>query len=420
MSGASGNTIVVASPGLKAYAFMMTVLLAAGCSHILFPGFRQQWQQVRLGHSLVYAYNGDSGEYARLVATFPQGFKTGYVRILRPLYPALGFVVYQPLRLLKSRIPESLSEKARSVLAQGSRSEMWEGLDPRDLIAAWAALIVVNFMIYLAAFGLVVRFLSSMFPLNVAMVLAAYPAAHHSTIDFLLIPGADPLNVLLPAIFLYALAHWPKKQAGYLAALAMGTGMLGKGLLAPFGNWLYEHMVVRGWRQGMRAAVLCCVLFVTPMLLYLALLKLLEMPVYNHEATGDRQFLWLGDYVLEGKARAIPMQIWKNLIRHASLVVEGMAIPLALCAVLAFRRDRGTVVLDSDVKRHLVVYVVCATAFFVIGRIIFGRLSIVYYPAVVVLLGVLAVRKSTRPVTWLLLGIVASLLLSSAPSLLAQ
>ena len=76
MSGASGNTIVAASPGLKAYAFLMTLLLAAGCSHILFPGFRQQWHQVRLGHSLVYAYNGDSGEYARLVATFPQGFTT--------------------------------------------------------------------------------------------------------------------------------------------------------------------------------------------------------------------------------------------------------------------------------------------------------------------------------------------------------
>ncbi len=55
--------------------------------------------------------------------------------------------------------------------------------------------------------------------------------------------------------------------------------------------------------------------------------------------------------------------------------------------------------------------------FFVLGPFLFLRLSICYYPAVVVLLGVLATRKLARPCTILLLGVFAQMLVFAVSNL---
>ena len=91
--------------------------------------------------------------------------------------------------------------------------------------------------------------------------------------------------------------------------------------------------------------------------------------------------------------------------------------PLVICAILALRKDVTPFVLGHDLKKHLFVYVACAAAFFVLGPILFLRLSICYFPAIVVLLGVLATRKLIRPCAVLLLGVVAQILIYAVGNL---
>ena len=252
---ASATEAAAGRIGLKEVGLLGCTLLVCGCLHLLFPDRIENWKSARLGSLLSYPYNTDSGEYAFLVVTFPHGLKEHEARALRPLYPGLAFLVYQPLRLLERWIPEKICRQAAVLTAEGGGASVWKGVDLRDMVTAWAALIVVNVVLYMTSLLLILSSLRRVFPPSLALLLTMVPATQRNAIDFLLVPATDVFNVLLPAIFLYtATALWSKKRGGLATALALGVGVLGKGVLYPFCNWLYEHLAVRDWRRGWRTA----------------------------------------------------------------------------------------------------------------------------------------------------------------------
>jgi len=398
--------------GTRAFLFLFCALLVSACLHLFFPDRQEHSRSVRLSRLLNYAYNGDSSEYALLVATFPSGFKQHPSRVLRPLYPAIGFVVYQPLRVLKPLLPMDFCRRAEDMMAKNGGERVWKEIDVRDVVLAWAALVIVNFGLYMASLVLILLSLRQLFAPQVALLLTAYPALHRNTIDFLLVPTADPFNLLLPAIFLYTvMVLWKANRPGYITALVMGLGMLGKGIAFVIGNWLYEHLLVRNWRNSWRSALLCVMLFIIPAVVYLAILSLFGVPAYNHETTVYRQFVWMVDYLREGRIAEIPLRWLAGLGTHLYGVAVDWTVPLAMCAFLVFRRDFKIFRLDRDLKRHLIVYVLCSAAFWVMGSILFRRLNVCYYPAVIVLLGALAARKLARPHIYLLFGLLAQVLI---------
>ena len=87
-------------------------------------------------------------------------------------------------------------------MAQNGGEQVWKGVDVRDVVLAWAALIIVNFGLYMASLVLLVQSLRRVFSPDLALLLAMYPALHRDTVGFLLVPTAEPFNLLLPAIFL--------------------------------------------------------------------------------------------------------------------------------------------------------------------------------------------------------------------------
>ena len=318
--------------GTWAWLLLFCLLPAAAVFDLFVPDRHEQPKSVRLWGMLNYSYNGDSSEYAMLVAEFPRGFQQHRPRVLRPLYPALGFLVYQPLCPLKPLLPSDFCRRAEDVMAKNGGPEVWKGVDVRNVMLAWAALIIVNFLLYAASIALIVQSLRRIFPPQIAILLAAVPALHRDTVDYLLVPSAEPFNLLLPAIFLYAaMVLWPAKRPACGAAAAIGLGMLGKGSVFLVGNWLYEHLVIRNWRCGWRYAVVCVTLFVAPMAIYLAMLHVAGVPAYNHEITVYRQFVWMGDYLRQGRTLEIPLRWLTGLATHVRGAAVDWAVPLALC-----------------------------------------------------------------------------------------
>ena len=57
------------------------------------------------------------------------------------------------------------------------------------------------------------------------------------------------------------------------------------------------------------------------------------------------------------------------------------------------------------------MYVLCGAAFWVMGSVLYHRLDVCYYPAVVVLLGTVVTRKLARPQGCLLWGLLAQVLI---------
>jgi hypothetical protein len=395
---------------VRTFLLLFCALLASAGLHLSFPDRQEHQRSVRLSRLLDYVYNSDSSEYAILVTTFPSGFKQHPIRLLRPLYPAIGFLVYQPLRALKPLLPADFCRRAADAMAKNGGEPVWKGMDVRDVVLAWAALIIVNFGLYMASLVLIVQSLRRVFAPHLASLLAMYPALHRNAIDFILVPAADPFNVLLPAIFLYtASVIWSEKRVGLETAFALGVGILGKGILYPIGNWAYEHLAVRNWREGWRVAILCGGLFAAPMLTYLALFLVPGMPDWRQDVNiqRDRSFLWMLDYFQEGLLVEIPMRWMSSAATHLMQVVEGWAVPLCLGLLVAFRTDRKSLVVQRNLCRHLLVYSASAAVFFVLGPFLYPRLSICYYPAVVVALGVVVVRRTAKPGACLLLGLIA-------------
>ncbi len=392
--------------GTRTFYVLFAALVVLACLGLFFPDRQQLPKSVPIAPYVNYSYNGDSSEYAILVATFPGGFKQHPMRVLRPLYPFLGSLVYQPLRVLKPFLPADFCGRIADVMARNGGEQTWSGMDVRDVVLAWAALIVVNFALYTAALLVIVHALQRIFPPGIAVLLALYPALHRDTLDYLLVPSAEPFNFLIPGIFLYtAMVVWPSKRAGYATALVQGLGMLGKGLAFVIGNWLYEHLFVRNWRNAWRPALLCLMIFAAPAAIYLVMLRVAGVTAYNHEVMVYRQFIWNADYLREGKIAEIPMRWLTGLGTHLCGVAMDWAVPLAMCALLTFRREIRVFAVDRALQRHLIVYTFCAAAFWVVGSVLYFRLDICYYPPIIVLLGALTARKLVRPHQFLLGGL---------------
>src|SRR5215468_10575748 len=127
----------------------LAVLLAAGL-HLFRPNREAHAHAVSLGHGVSYAFNADSALFARSVLRFPQGLwdcEACKVRILCPLYPALGRALFLPLSL-------------------------------RGLLVAWGALVVLNLALTWLSGLLVFHALRRVFPEGVAF---GWPSSPSST-----------------------------------------------------------------------------------------------------------------------------------------------------------------------------------------------------------------------------------------------
>jgi hypothetical protein len=392
---------------LKPATISLIMLVALVPVHLLCPDRSENSRQVRLCRFLNYSFNPDSGEYALLVVKFPGGFKEYPGRTARPGYPALGFLVYQPLRLLKPLIPDKLVQSVRSVEGDAS---VWKGVDMRDVILAWVAMVVVNLLVYWLSLLLVLKSFAQIFAPAVALVLTFYLAVHRDTIAFLLIPNAECFNLLLPAIFLYTVTLvWPRKSSGNATALALGLGVLGKGILFPFGNWLYEHLMIRPWRSTWRTALICCLLFGLPMVCYWTLVRAAGLRFVNQDVDQYRYFVWMADYIHADRFLDIPGHWLHNLLVQFKNVATYWTVALGLCLVLLPWKGRTDFTIGKTLRAHLLVYAACGVAFMVAGGMWQARMSIFYYPTILVLLGALATRRLARPLPWLILGVAVSL-----------
>ena len=384
------------------------VLVASACLDLCFPDREQQPKSVRLARFVSYSYNGDCSEYVKLVVTFPAGLKHSPARVLRPLYPAVGVLVYQPLRALKPLLPEDFCRRAAEVMAKNGGDKVWGGMDVRDVVLAWAALIIVNFALYLASLMLIVYSLRQLFSPDISLLLAMYAALHRDVVDYLLLPSAEPFALLLPAILLYtAVLLWPSRRSGYATALGIGIGMLGKAAAFIIVNWLYEHLFVRNWRSGWRRAALCSLLFAVPVTAYVGVLHIAGIAARNHELE-DHHFAWMVEYARGGKIDAIPMQLLTEVESHLLGVAIDWAVPLLMiCGLLVFRKDIQLLRIDRAFRRHLITYTLCAAAFWVLYGLAPHRHDICYYLPILVALGTSVTRKLARPHALLLFGLLA-------------
>ena len=110
------------------------------------------------------------------------------------------------------------------------------------------------------------------------------------------------------------------------------------------------------------------------------------------------------DAARQGNWLQIPRQLVANAGVQLRNIGIGWSALLCLCLALTFLKTRNSFALPSNLKRHLCVYFLCTAAFWMSGSLPFLRLSVTYFPTLIVLLGVIAVGKLARPAAFLLLG----------------
>ncbi len=399
-------------PSVMEVFYLLVVLLAFGAIHFLLPNTQEHMYSARITPQIVYRFNADSPTYARTVVKFPEGLydtEQGRTRILRPLYATLGWVVYTPLRLFHGAVPKSLSQSVSRMLIRANHPEIWQGMDSRNIVLAWAALIVVNVLLSWAGLLLVFRALSALFERRIALTLALLPAAHQSSVDFLFVPAAESFNLLIPAVFLYAAAvTWSRGRPGPVVSVVMGVLMLGKAIAYPFVSWLYEHI----WRPrrappgedvGGGAKWMIPALVAGPGLLYLLLLWACDLSIYSHAAQGySRQFLWMSDYAREGRMLDIPVRWATGLWQHLGYALQTFWVPGAVVLFLLFkRRLHPEPMVPAGLRRHLILYAVAGVAFWCMAGYFQPRLTMTHFPALLVLLGAATVTRSRHPNRWI-------------------
>ena len=283
---------------------LMAGLMIAGGLHLVAPN-----RATHRYHAGAYWFNADSAAYARAVVRFPAGLndcEQGRARLSRPLYPFLGWLVYQPLRPWAGWVPTGVAQRVSQVMQKANHPEIWDGVDPRSVVLAWVALVAVNVGLYLASMILTLRALGEVFEAGLATALALLVAGHSNTIEFVFVPSSEPFNALIPALFLNeALRRWPRSASGRLSALGLGILMLGKGLAFPFLNWLADAWKREGrWRE----MVLRSLMLTAPFAGYRILLAALGVSWYSAETEAYRQFVWMVDDARADLWLEIPMR----------------------------------------------------------------------------------------------------------------
>jgi hypothetical protein len=372
------------------------LLLACGLSalmHLVHPNPEAHVHDAPFLGGVRYAFNADSALFARLVVQFPQGFwnsEQGKVRILRPLYPALGRCVYLPLMPLAHLIPESWAARVQKLKTQTNHPEIWAGVDERSLLVGWAALIAVNFAVCWSSAALTLHALARILPGPQAFCLALLVLFHFDAVDFILVPHSEVFNLLVPAVTLDALTRgMGRTEPARATVFLLGVLQLGKALVFPVVNWL------RGRRP--LEILLLLVLFALPGAVYAAVLTAAGLPLYNHEIVVYRQGVWMLDYIRENRAGEIPWRWARGLVRHVANLALGFAVPFLASALLLLRKARQTAPAPWLLS-PLLTYGLCCVAFWVLLGFDPPRMSIVHFPWVLVALGCVVSTRSARPV----------------------
>lgn len=375
---------------------ILVAVVAVGSLHLVRPNRETHGYSAPLIGPLRYHFNFDSAAFARIVVRFPRGLvevEQGRTRLSRPLYPALAWVVYQPLRLLKPAIPEGAARRVADKMADANHPEIWRDIDPRDVILAWAALVLVNISIYVGAVWLTYRALARLFDPRAALALAWVPLVHFNTIDFVLVPHSEPFNVLLPAVFLYAAtAAWERGRAGLAPLAALGIAVLGKGIFYPFVNWAYEIVLARPHPKRWRLLAASAALFLLPLSAYLAILRLMGVEPFIYEMEQPRLVVWMGDVFRDRGAPAVLTRLGWGVGLHLYHVALTYAAPLLVSGV-AFLVGPRRPPISKALWRHLAVFAIAGTLFWAVVGIHAPRLAVCQFPLVVVLLGAAASER---------------------------
>lgn len=371
----------------------------AGCLHLARPDRDTHAYAAPLPGDFTYAFNADSAAFARIVVRFPEGLwdcEQGRVRLLRPLYPALGRLLYLPLIPLAPCIPDTLAARVATIKARAHRPEIWAGVDDRRLLLAWTALVGVNLGLALLASWLTLRALGRFLPGPDAFCLCLLAVFHANAIDFILVPHTELLNLLVPALTLDALTRGRgQAEPARATALLLGGLMLGKALAFP----------VLGWLKGRtrREAAVLLGLFILPGALYAAGLAAAGLPLYNHEVVHYRQGVWMLDWVREGRGAAMPLRwvsgLWTHLTYLAHLTA-GFGVPLLAGAALLLKRPRGPAPAPW-LATPLLLYGISCAAFWALLGYDAARLSVLHAPWIMAALGTLASARLEKPVRFL-------------------
>ena len=397
-------------PHCKLELLLAAALLLPIALHLIRPDTEENTYAVPLGGGVTYAFNVDSWDFAQYVVTFPGRLaeEHGRTRRLRPLYIWLAWVVYQPLRPLGGLVPDRLAASVESrVRNNRNPSDFTRTVDVRQMIVAWAALVAVNLLVYWASLVLVFHALSPAFGRWPAFALTLIPLVHADAVSFVIVPHTECFNLLIPALFLRALAEWQAGREGLGVACVAGGAMLAKGMPYVLANWLLELAVLR---RRLVAAAAAALLILAPAALYVLSLQTSGLPTESVEVSHYRQFVWPADYVREGNARLIPVKLASDLLTNVKLTVVAFAPVLGVAAALLVRRRAGDYRLPRQVLLHLCVYGAACLVFWLMAGFFASRLTITYYPVAVYGFGALAAARSRRPEFWaaavVLLGVV--------------
>lgn len=230
------------------------------------------------------------------------------------MYSFLGWIIYQPLKPCAALIPRNLEDQAVArIIRNNSIDQFMVSLrqspsfrdEVRKVMLAWTALIIVNFLIYWTSLVLVYYALIATFPRFLSFALVALLATHFDIVDFILVPHTEPFNILIPALFLWALRIWLKQKDAIIPAGVLGLVMLGKGMPYPLLNWLYEFGLVRSGTKHLKKLFVIVTLVLAPLGLYLLILRAMSIQPYSAETTEYRQFVWILDYWHQGRAGQI-------------------------------------------------------------------------------------------------------------------
>lgn len=374
------------------------MVLLSGGLHLASPNRTAHRYAAPVG-PVVYAFNADSAAFARIVVRFPEGFReteAGRARILRPLYPALGRLVYAALRPAAGLIPESCLAGAERLKGRATHPEGWADIPARDIAAAWGALVAVNLGLLWTGAFLAFSALGRLWGLPQAFWMTALLLFHFDVVDFAIVPHTECFNLLVPAAVLWwVVSGEPRPHA---AGGTLGLLMLGKGIAFPLAN------VLRGgpagkktWGRG-AAGILFC--FALPWALYAATLRAAGLPFENHEMARYRQFAWMLDAARDGRWETIPARWAEGAWTEIANVARGFWVPLLAAAWLAVRRRRAEDVLPERVVRQMALYAGACLLFWTLAGYHAPRLSLLYFPPLWILLGTALSLGTRAPGRW--------------------